>query len=233
MMVRTTVLAAVVSSLIAAATVSGVSAQSAPGLRLLGLSPITPPADSLLFRQALAHAVDRETIVKSIVRAGSGSDPALIRQVAMSIQHPRLPGYNPAIRGHPYDPSKAKSLLGASGWTSGITIFAGPASGTVLNAFYDALTEGMTRALGTPVYIQRVSNFNALVKSTRGGAAAVYTYAWESDPQDFGYPSFALGLGEYFISVDADIKTLVEKRDVAALEQALLDRVFIIPVFNY
>jgi ABC-type transport system substrate-binding protein len=70
-------------------------AQGVPALRFLGFSPTQPPADTLIVRQAIVYAIDREGIVRAITPIAAIASPAL------AIQHPRLPGYTPVVRGHP------------------------------------------------------------------------------------------------------------------------------------
>ncbi len=56
------------------------------------------------------------------------------------------------------------------------------------------------------------------------GKCAHLDVRWRSDPKDYGYPSFALGLAqEYFLS-DPEIGTLVDRGDAAGTEQMLLDK---------
>ncbi len=52
---------------------------------------------------------------------------------------------------------------------------------------------------------------------------------WSSDPADFGYPSFAMGLADFFNFPD-DLKALAAKRDVGAIERMLLDKALIVPI---
>jgi peptide/nickel transport system substrate-binding protein len=63
-------------------------------------------------RQALAHAVDRQAIVDTIL-AGKG-------QVATGPIPPVLEwAYNPNVKRYPFDPERAKALLAEAGWKPG------------------------------------------------------------------------------------------------------------------
>ena len=196
-------------------------------LWFVGFSPATPPADSLELRQAIAYSLDREVVAKAV--AAHAVQPP---HPAVGIQHPGLPGYNPGVRGYSYDPVKAKELYGSSGWTAPITIFVGPATSKFLEALHETVLGSIRKTLGAPVLVGRVANFGALVEMTKTGLAAVYIFGWRSDPKDFGYPSFALGLANDR-PFDPNVKALLEKRDVNALEQLMLDKALIIPVIYY
>lgn len=62
-------------------------------------------------RQAIAHAIDREAIVKALFE---GKQP-----VAHSWLPPRHPGYNANVRKYTYDPARARQLLVEAGFTPG------------------------------------------------------------------------------------------------------------------
>jgi peptide/nickel transport system substrate-binding protein len=93
-----------------------------PGLRLNqvlgnGYEHVTlnqrhfPPFAELPVRQALAHAVDRELIVRTIL-------DGLVTTVNGPIQ-PLSWAYEPDVRRYDFDPSKARALLDAARWTPG------------------------------------------------------------------------------------------------------------------
>jgi peptide/nickel transport system substrate-binding protein len=62
-------------------------------------------------RQAIAYAVDRESIVRSLSLGKLA--------VAHSWLAPRHPAYNPNVRKYGYDPARAKQLLAEAGFTPG------------------------------------------------------------------------------------------------------------------
>ncbi len=64
-----------------------------------------------LVRQAMAYAIDRAGIVTKLL-------PDVV-QLANTEIDPSLPGYDPTVKGIPYDPDKAKELLQQAGWTPG------------------------------------------------------------------------------------------------------------------
>ncbi len=96
-----------------AAAIDGVDVQSVPSLFFehLILNTQAAPLDDRRVRQALAHAIDREQIVKVLL---NGSVPVL-----QSIIRPAQLGSTPAFGGYDYDPAAAASLLEQAGWTRG------------------------------------------------------------------------------------------------------------------
>lgn len=63
------------------------------------------------FRQALAYAIDRESMYNAMFK---GRQP-----VAHSWIAPKHQAYNPNVRKYPYDPARAKALLAEAGFTPG------------------------------------------------------------------------------------------------------------------
>jgi ABC-type transport system substrate-binding protein len=199
----------------------------APTLHHLGFSPSVSPADSLTFRQALAAGLDRGAIFTTV--APYAPRPA---RPAMSIQHPTLPAYNPSVRGYVYDGTNAKDLLKQSAWTGTIVLSVAPPANRFRSALNDAVAASLRAALGALVTVQPAPNFKAFADAIKSGKAAVYVAGWSSDPADFGYPSFALGLAEFSNFPDPDLKALLAKRDAGAVEQMLLDKALIVPIVH-
>jgi peptide/nickel transport system substrate-binding protein len=72
-----------------------------------------PPFADVRVRRALAYAVDRQTIVKTILE-----DEVTIANGPIQ---PLSWAYEPNVATHPYDPAKARSLLDDAGWKVGAT----------------------------------------------------------------------------------------------------------------
>jgi dipeptide transport system substrate-binding protein len=72
------------------------------------------PFDSKLVRQALNYATNKDAILKAVYE-GNG-------QVAKNPIPPILWGYNDTVQDYPYDPAKAKALLGEAGYANGFEI---------------------------------------------------------------------------------------------------------------
>ncbi|HWC05369.1 MAG TPA: ABC transporter substrate-binding protein [Methylomirabilota bacterium] len=80
-------------------------------LRHYGLNTRMKPLDDRRVRQALVYAIDREAIV---------SDVWLGRYaLARGVLPPGTLGFNPKLRGYPYDPARARELLAQAGYPGG------------------------------------------------------------------------------------------------------------------
>jgi peptide/nickel transport system substrate-binding protein len=78
-------------------------------IKIQNLNPKTPWYD-IRVRQAIAMAINRESIVKDIMYDMVKSWPALA---------PGEIGYDATVQHYPYDPAKAKALLAEAGYSSG------------------------------------------------------------------------------------------------------------------
>jgi ABC-type transport system substrate-binding protein len=73
----------------------------------LGINNRFPPFDNLQVRQALAHAIDKQSIIDQYYPEGS--------TVADQFMPPTIFGYTPEVRTRVYDPDRARELLAQSG----------------------------------------------------------------------------------------------------------------------
>jgi peptide/nickel transport system substrate-binding protein len=69
------------------------------------------PFADVRVRQALEYAIDKKTLVDKLI-LGYG-------KVCNQYAYPGTWGENPAVKGYPYDPAKAKKLLAEAGYPSG------------------------------------------------------------------------------------------------------------------
>src|SRR5690606_32358544 len=76
----------------------------------VGFQQNTPPLDNLKIRQAIAHAINRENLVRTNYPEGS--------QVATQFMPPELFGYAEDVPTYEYDPELAKQLIAESGETN-------------------------------------------------------------------------------------------------------------------
>jgi peptide/nickel transport system substrate-binding protein len=77
----------------------------------LGLTVTRPPFDKKEVRQAMNHAIDKETIIESFFEGKAN--------IAKNPMPPSISGYNDDIKGYDYDPEKAKELLAKAGYPDG------------------------------------------------------------------------------------------------------------------
>ncbi|MFC6038609.1 ABC transporter substrate-binding protein [Paenisporosarcina macmurdoensis] len=77
----------------------------------LGLTNTRPPFDDVKVRQAMNHAIDKQSIIDAFFNGGA--------EVAKNPMPPSISGYNDDIAGYEYDPEKAKALLKEAGLEDG------------------------------------------------------------------------------------------------------------------
>lgn len=65
-------------------------------------------------RQAIAYAIDRQRLVAEVFPEGA--------KLALNFQPELLPGWNSGVAAYPHDPAKAKELLSAAGYGSGLKL---------------------------------------------------------------------------------------------------------------
>jgi peptide/nickel transport system substrate-binding protein/oligopeptide transport system substrate-binding protein len=77
----------------------------------LGLTNTRPPFDNVKVRQAMNHAIDKQSIIDAFFNGGA--------EIAKNPMPPSISGYNDDIAGYEYDPEKAKALLKEAGLEDG------------------------------------------------------------------------------------------------------------------
>jgi ABC-type transport system substrate-binding protein len=135
-----------------------------------------PPFDRREVRQAVAMAIDKRRIVRLINGRG---------EPAAGILPPTMPGFDPALRGLPHDPARARTLLARAGFANGFdTTYACVANDTqrkVAQAIQQDLAGVGIRIkikpMALPTYLQ--------AKSTRG-QVAIGSGNWSQDYPDPG-----------------------------------------------
>lgn len=157
-----------------------VQERSALNVGYLGFNQKIAPMDNLKIRQAVAHAINREALVKAKYPAGS--------TVATQFMPPDLAGYDPGVTTYAYDVAKAKQLIAESGvanpkielwYPTGVTRPYMPDPKANFEAFKaDLEAAGFTvvvkSARWTPEYIDAVDN----------GKAMIYMIGWNADFAD-------------------------------------------------
>ncbi|MCC6443515.1 MAG: ABC transporter substrate-binding protein [Armatimonadetes bacterium] len=165
------------------------------------------PFTRLKVRQALAYAVDRDRIIQLLNGRG---------QAARGMLPPSVPGYNENLKGYPFDPGKAKSLLKEAGYPDGIDIEIWTLSDEATVKTYQAVQSDLTRA-GIRAKIKPVT-FNALLDATgRPGQVAIYGSGWTQDfpdPMNFLEVNFH---SRQIAPVDSNNRSYYRSREVDAL----------------
>lgn len=162
-------------------------------------------------RQALNYAVNKEAIANSLL-AGKG-------KAATQGVTPSVLGYNQSVQGYQYDPAKAKELLTAAGYGSGLTIAADitvgsfPSDDLIYQAVKSDLAKvGVTLNYTTITFAQWLPQYNT--NSWKGEA---FGLSWNSAPRGDASRPYAIfvckPVGAFYCNAEED--ALVKK---AALE---------------
>ena len=80
----------------------------ADGYTFLGFNLERPPFDDVRVRQAIAHAIDKEEIIKGVLMG--------LGEVSTGPYKPGTRWYNPDVQRYPYDPDKALAVLKEVGY---------------------------------------------------------------------------------------------------------------------
>ena len=171
-----TVVIALTLTLAGSAQTEAQGTPGTPGVWFLGISPTLPPGDLPQFRLALAHGIDRA----AVARAAAPHAVLPGTQSATGIQHPNLPGYNPAVRGPSYDPAKSRELFAQSGWTRPISILTTSSTNNWVLAVENVLVQSLQASTGATVSFAKVASFAVLTSSARAGTVPIWLYGWES-----------------------------------------------------
>jgi peptide/nickel transport system substrate-binding protein len=150
----------------------------------------TSPFSDIKVRQAIAYAINKDAISKSI---SYGMLP-----VANQIVPPGANGYNSAIVGYPYDPQKATALLAQAGYSNFKTKIMYDSGTSSAMEFYTAI-QGFLGAVGIDVQLQPVD---------RGLYAQTTSAGWNNQmvaiscPSSIGY-DFGTALTLYISKTSA------------------------------
>jgi peptide/nickel transport system substrate-binding protein/oligopeptide transport system substrate-binding protein len=148
-------------------------------LRFYGLNTRLKPLDDRRVRQAINHAIDRESIIEG---------PYLGRHVlARGILPPGTPGFNPKLVGYPYDPARARDLLTQAGYPGGrglppITIWSAAKDERILRE-HETIRRYL-EAVGVRAEFSYLPDWPAYSRMLPEGRMPAFLYAWFADAPD-------------------------------------------------
>ena len=125
-----------------------VQAPPAFDVSYFGFNTTLPPFDDVKVRQAFNYALDRETLIITLLQD--------LVVPAEGILPPGFPGYNPDLKGYEYNPEKAVQLLQESKYKSGsempkITLTLPSDFGAAISPSIEAMMDQWNRILGVEI----------------------------------------------------------------------------------
>lgn len=145
----------------------------------LGFTTNRKPFDNKLVRQALNHAIDKESIIKSFYNGKA--------EPAKNAMPPSVEGYNDDIKDYEYDLDKAKALLKEAGYEKGFTmdLWAMPVARLYMpeaQKVAEVIQESFSK-IGVKANIKSVDWATYLDKAAKGEFDA-YMLGWTGDNGD-------------------------------------------------
>jgi len=144
----------------------------------LGMNNQKKPFDDKRVRQALNYAVNKDAIVKDVLK-GTGA----------ASRGPVLPGTwgaDPALKAYPYDPERAKKLLAEAGYPSGFsTTLWVPESGSGMQApvAMSTVMQSNLKAVGVNVSLQTME-WGAYLAKRRTKEQELFALSWMAGTED-------------------------------------------------
>ena len=170
----------------------------------------SPPFDDPLVRRALAHAIDKTTIVETVHQG--------LSREAHGIVPPGLAAYDPDYFGLSFDPELAQELLAESRY-AGLAILDSirltvSGVGATPGGTYEAIQDMWRVNLGLEVEIQQVE-FATFIAELDRGLYPMFSLGWSldfPDPQNvLDYKFYSRSLGNDVALDDAELDALIER----------------------
>jgi len=148
-------------------------------VRFYGFNTRVKPLNDRRVRQAIIYAIDRGALVEEVL---------LGRYIlANGILPPGTQGFNPKLKGYPYDPQRSRELLAEAGYPGGrglhpIQIWSSVKSERGL--LEHEQIKKYLEAVGIQAEFQYLTNWPSFSKMVAEGKLPVFLYAWFADVPD-------------------------------------------------
>ncbi|MFQ6020253.1 MAG: ABC transporter substrate-binding protein, partial [Dehalococcoidia bacterium] len=147
----------------------------------IGFNVTKPPFDDLKVRQAFGMAIDKETLVRVVLR-----DLAI---AANGVLPPKMPGFNADLEGLPFDPEGARALLAESKYSDNLPeiVLTSSGQGATVGPVLEAVQDMWRQNLGIEVTLQQ-EEFGLFLQDLDDGRFQMFDLGWIADyidPQNF------------------------------------------------
>ena len=182
----------------------------------LGMNNQKKPFDDKRVRQALNYAVNKDAIVKDVLK-GTGA----------ASRGPVLPGTwgaDPALKAYPYDPERAKKLLAEAGYPNGFsTTLWVPESGSGMQApvAMSTVMQSNLKAVGVNVSLQTME-WGAYLAKLRTKEQELFALSWMAGTEDPDMVMYPLLHSSQWTPVGPNRALYKNARFDALLQQARL-----------
>lgn len=148
-------------------------------VRFYGFNTRVKPLDDRRVRRALIHAIDREGLIEEVFFGRYAP--------ARGILPPGMQGFNPDLKGYPFDPARARELLARAGYPGGrglppITIWSSVKLERIVREH--ERIRSYLGAVGVRADVQYLPDWPTFSKRLSEGAFPVFLYAWFADVPD-------------------------------------------------
>ncbi|MGG1661930.1 glutathione ABC transporter substrate-binding protein [Brevibacillus sp. NRS-1366] len=150
------------------------------GVEYIGFNVQKKPFDDVRVRQAVAHAIEKEAIVKGVYN-NVGTE-------AVSSLSSKVIGYNPNLKDYSYDVNEAKALLAAAGYANGFkTSIVTDDRKERMNVA--EVIQSQLKGIGIDVEI-KVMEYGAYLDFTDKGEHAMFIGGWGNATGDGDYNQY-------------------------------------------
>lgn len=205
---------------IQASTEMSVYRSEALGTEFIGFNVTKKPLDDIRVRQAIAHAIETDAIIKGVYNN--------VGTKANSSMGPKVFGYSPAVKAYPYDFNKAKVLLAQAGYPNGFktTLFTYDRKDRVRVA---EVIRSQLKGIGidAQIKVMEYAAFVDVLENTK--EHEIFVSGWGNATGDADYNQYNLfhtkggGTGNSFMYSNAELDRLIdagrEENDLAKRKQ--------------
>jgi ABC-type transport system substrate-binding protein len=217
------------------------SVEQLGGLYYYGFNLDMIPLNSLKIRQAINHAIDKETLIDEI-----NLEFGYNKEVAQGPIPPSMIGYNSSLAGYSYDVTEAQALLSQAGYPEGFST----------DLYYNISDFHYSIAQKIQTYLTQVGitvelhgvEWNELQGMVAEGELAIFRMSWIADtpdPADYLYSLYHSASSKNYVhynnsTVDSLIEQAWETIDetefiqlIQQIESAILDDAPAIYLYHY